>query len=101
MDSFQFVTITDPTEIKHKRHQNTIRTHAIRTTLKKTRDRAIQSNNNFVTVEIDPRDRRLIKKRVKAKTIPVTPPPSAGRLDPFECLPASPERLRVLMRNSK
>ncbi|KAF2659045.1 hypothetical protein K491DRAFT_713055 [Lophiostoma macrostomum CBS 122681] len=98
MDNFQFVTVTNPTEIKDKRHQKTIRAHAIRTTLKKTRDKAVQSQSNFVAIEVDPHDHSLIKKRVQTKAVPITPPPSAGRLDPFDCLPASPERLRVLMR---
>ena len=100
MEAFQFVTLTDPNDIKKKHHQNTIRAHAIRTTLKKTRDKAAKASNNFVKAEIDSRYGRVKKKPNETGILPVTRPPSASRVDPFDCLPASPERLRVLMRGS-
>lgn len=104
MVDFKFVTLTNPDEIKEKRHQSVIRGHAIRTSAKKMRVEAVRSRNNFVVVEIDPRDHRPKKRHNKDKPRVVqqtlSRSLSSSRMDPFDSLPACPERLRILMRNS-
>lgn len=101
MNNFQFVTLTNPADVKEKRHQFLIRGHAIRTSAKKTRKEAVRKKENFVVVGIDPNDGGPVKRRAKEKKVAVSRAPSIGRLDPFNSLPANPERLRMLMRHSQ
>lgn len=103
MSKFQFVTLSHPTEIKEKRNQSVIRAHAIRTSVKKSIVQAVQRRENFIVVELDPKNRRPIRKKKKNATagLPLIKSPSISLLDPFNALPGSPERLRTLVRHSR
>ncbi|KAF2795664.1 hypothetical protein K505DRAFT_9936 [Melanomma pulvis-pyrius CBS 109.77] len=97
MEQFQFVTVSHPDQIKDKGKQNTIRRHAIRSSLKKNRDDAEKRRENFVEVEVSAKGHGLIKKRTGMEKESVGTSPSAARVDPFDTLPGSPDPLRVLV----
>ncbi|KAF2111986.1 hypothetical protein BDV96DRAFT_164542 [Lophiotrema nucula] len=99
MESFKFVTVAHPDEVKAKEQQHVIRTHAIRNTARKARNKAVTRKENFIIVDLDPKTHRPIRQKKGEQRATLTRSPSATLVDPFSCLPASPERLRVLMRH--
>jgi hypothetical protein len=102
MDKFQFVTVSHPDQIKDKKQQSTIRRHAIRSSLKKNRDDAAERRENFIALEVSSKVHGLVKKRmgVGLGKISLVVTPSNGRQDPFNTMPGSTDRLRVLMGHS-
>jgi len=97
MHKFRFVTVSHPDQIKDKKKQSTIRGHAIRSSLKKNRDDAAERRENFVALEVSLKGHGLVKKKM---AMGVGVAPSNGRQDPFNTLPGSADRLRVLMGHS-
>lgn len=106
MDKFQFITVSHPDQIKDKKKQSTIRRHAIRSSLKKNRDDAAERRENFVALEVSSKVHGLVKRRmgvgmgVGLGKISLGVTPSNGRQDPFNTMPGSVDRLRVLMGHS-
>ena len=104
MGKFQFITVSHPDQIKDKKKQSTIRRHAIRSSLKKNRDDAAERRENFVALEVSSKVHGLVKRRMGVGLglgkISLGVTPSNGRQDPFNTMPGSADRLRVLMGHS-
>jgi hypothetical protein len=101
MNTFQFVTISHPDQIKDKKKQSTIRRHAIKSSLKKNRDNAAERSENFVGLEVSGNGRGLIMNRTRMRKVALVSSPSNARQDPFNTMPGSADRLRVLMGHSE
>ncbi|KAF2715313.1 hypothetical protein K504DRAFT_487022 [Pleomassaria siparia CBS 279.74] len=97
MEKFQFVTISHPDEIRDEKNQSQIRKHAIRSSLRKSRDGAEQRRENFVAVQVATNGHDLKMRQIRTGKVPMVIPPSSARADPFDALPGCPDRLRVLM----
>jgi hypothetical protein len=92
--------VSGPGQMQDRSQKKAIRSHAIRGSLKRRRDLAIKRLDNFVAMGIGHEDLRTVN-RWQSKDSAVERPLSIALLDPFNCLPNSPERLKLLMRHSK
>lgn len=99
MATFKFVNIKHPRDIKDRKQQRSIRSHALRTSFKKIASETIKNESNFIAVEADASEGKLIKRKIASSKSSIPKGPSAGLLDPFGTLPGSPERLRSLIRH--
>ncbi|KAF2729389.1 hypothetical protein EJ04DRAFT_502503 [Polyplosphaeria fusca] len=106
MEHFQFVTLTHPDAVKNKANQNLIRAHVKRGSLLKSRQEDVKKGRQFIPSGQRPQERNSNTRRKKSRAesrVETRPEleksPSLGQLDPFDCLPESPERLRQLMRH--
>jgi hypothetical protein len=104
MAEFKFVTLTHPKTIKDKVTQNAIRTHAIRTSMRKARDKAQSKNENFrpFSTKLKAPHRKRNQTDHLSETLPQSPTLS-WLLDPFDTLPISKcsVRLQQLLSQSK
>ncbi|OAL50878.1 hypothetical protein IQ07DRAFT_404956 [Pyrenochaeta sp. DS3sAY3a] len=95
---FQFINVGHPDEIKQKRNQRSIKQHAIRRGIEKSKPERDRRKDVFVPVKFD--DANELAHRTKAILSPrFMRAPSMALMDPFDTLCASPERLRVLMNH--
>jgi hypothetical protein len=97
---FEFVTVSHPNEFRERKKQATLRQHAIRKGLERSKAARVQEQGGFINVGFDSKTYQSTKRPRELVNV-LTKSPSVGLLDPFDTLCNCPERLRRLMQHRK
>jgi hypothetical protein len=97
-NTYEFVNVSHPRDIKRRENQATIRQHAIRSGLRRSQYEQTTKQDNLTTTRVIRKGVQDVTKR--RESIPaIIRAPSLDLMDPFQTLCRCPERLRTLARH--